>query len=532
MQIHIGEAENSGSIMHWAWRICVLLVILTMTGCASMPKGFDQPVSVALEQTRDTRLAQDYQTLINAHPGQSGLLPLPKGLDALAARGTLARMAQKSIDAQYYLLHRDLTGMLFLNELVQAADRGVRVRLLVDDMGLWDRVKGAAALALHPQVEVRIFNPFIRGGFRMPQMIYRFGSVTRRMHNKAFIVDNQAAILGGRNIGNEYFEADPKIEFGDLDVLTVGPVVKEVSVSFDKYWNSELAFPAKVMLRKSLAPDSLMHQREELRDFIQAHNGSEYISALGSSPLIRQLHGGRVPFIWGKAMAVYDEPEKILHARDRTDMHLLRQLSPLFDSIKEDLIIFSPYFVPGKNGVKYLASLCKQGIRVRVLTNSLASTDVAIVHAGYSRYRKALLESGVELYELDKKISRKEKKDKKGKFGASKASLHTKSFVMDRRRVFIGSLNMDPRSVVENTEIGVVLESREIGQGLSEWFDTHVDTIAFELKLRKNENGPDQIRWYKREDGKETVHIRDPHTSLLKRLGVGFLGLLPIESQL
>jgi len=512
--------------------IWTVWIPLFFTGCAGLPQGFERPESHAVGNTEISRLSDNFTPLIAAHPGHSGLLPLQNGLDALAARLTLTSLADRSIDAQYYLIHNDLTSRLFLNALIRAADRGVRVRLLVDDMAMWGRTKGAAMLSAHPHIEVRIFNPFSRGGSRTAQMVYRFGSVTRRMHNKVFVVDNQAAILGGRNIGNEYFEADPDIEFGDMDVLTIGPVVDEVSVSFDKYWNSELAYPAAVLKERSVDLSRLASHRQELEEFIQDQQNTNYVQVLESSELVGFIKGNRLPFFWGKAVAVYDEPEKISAARDRTDIHLSSRLLPHFDNVREELIIFSPYFVPGNRGVAYLSTLCKSGVRVRVLTNSLASTDVALVHAGYSRYREALLRAGVELYELDKKLSRKEKKARKGKYGASKASLHTKSFVLDRKRVFIGSLNLDPRSIVENTEIGVILDSSEIGEDMGQWFDENVERIAFLLKLRDNKDAPDQIRWHRWIDGEESVYIRDPRTSLFKRLNIELLGLLPIESQL
>lgn len=513
------------------WLAAAVLAVMG-AGCAGLPDGFDRPVTAAVQDTRETRLSQLYAPMLSARPGMNGLVPLPKGKPALAARATLARMAAKTIDAQYYLLHKDLTGMLFVNELLNAADRGVRVRLLVDDMGLWGRTKGAAAMAAHPNMDIRIFNPFSRKGSRWTQMVYRFGSVTRRMHNKAYIVDNAAAILGGRNIGNEYFEADPDIEFGDLDVMAVGPVVREVSVSFDQYWNSSLAYPVEVLAGKEQTPVKLAKKRRELAEFLAGHQDSDYVTSLEASEINSQIRSGNLPFYWARASAVYDAPEKIIEARDRTDIHLSSQLSPHFQNIGQELIIFSPYFVPGEQGVAFLTSLCQRGVRVKVLTNSLASTDVTAVHAGYKRYRKALLRGGVALYELDKKITRKEKKAKKGKFGASKASLHTKSFVLDRNQVFVGSLNLDPRSFVENTEIGLVIDSEKMARELAAWFDQSVADLAFQLELRVNEDGPDQIRWHRKKQGESTVYLRDPGTSLIKRVWVDLLGLLPIESQL
>lgn len=508
------------------------LIMVMAAGCAGRPpQAPDRRESMAVNDNMETILSDIYRPQVHSRNGLSGILPLPGGRQALVARTTLAGMAVKSIDAQYYLLHNDLTGRLFVHALLLAADRGVRVRLLVDDMALWGRTKGAAVLSSHPNVEIRIFNPFSRKGTRWAQMIYRFGSVTRRMHNKVFLVDNQAVILGGRNIGNEYFEADPDIEFGDLDVLAVGPVVKKVSESFDKYWNSDLAYPAEALAGKTPQPGRLEKTRMKLERFIWDHQDSEYVNGLTGDPVARQIREGTPPFFWGHAQVVYDPPEKILNPpKDPSAILVAHGLASLFDRAQEEVIIFSPYFVPGKNGAEYLVSLCSRGIKVRVLTNSLASTDVAVVHAGYSRYRKMLLKGGVEIWELDKVVSRKDRKAKKGKYAASKASLHTKSFVLDRKKVFIGSLNLDPRSFVENTEIGLVVDSEEIGQRMGKWFDRNVPSIAFKLKLRINDEGPDQIRWTRTDTGE--VHIRDPHTSFLKRMGVSLLRLLPLESQL
>jgi len=482
-----------------------------------------------MSHTQDTPIAEIYQPLTQAHHGLSGLIPLPEGRQALAARTALAGMAVKSIDAQYYLLHNDLTGKFFIGELMRAADRGVRIRLLVDDMASWGQTSMAAVLSFHPNMEIRIFNPFFRGGGRWAQMVYRFGTVTRRMHNKVFIADGQAVILGGRNIGNAYFEAHPAIEFGDLDVLAVGPVVDAVSASFDRYWNSNLAVPVERLARKLPVQDSLETVRKSMERAIARPKNTAYVQGLCQDPIVRSILEGTLCFYWGRAQVIQDPPEKILDPPERQTQDLVAdRMATLFDEVRQELIIYSPYFVPGKKGADYLISLCQRGVRVRVLTNSLASTDVALVHAGYSRYRKRLLRGGVGLYELDRVISRRDRKAKKGKYAASKASLHTKSFVLDRRQVFIGSLNLDPRSFVENTEIGLLMDSPEIGRNMGKWFDSNVPAIAFKLGLRKNHGVRDQIRWVK--TGK--THIRDPHASALKRLWVYLLRLLPVESQL
>jgi putative cardiolipin synthase len=512
--------------------LMVILALFLVGGCATLPKDFERPVSYAYTDTDDTRFGKARRDERMAHPGQSGFLLLGNGLDAFVARALLAHYAERSIDVQYYLYHADLVGRLFTDQLLKAADRGVRVRLLVDDMDLAGRDLGAAGLDSHPNLEVRIFNPFSRKTSRATQFVTRMGSVTRRMHNKTFTVDNQATILGGRNIGNEYFEADPDLAFADLDVLGFGPVVKEVSVAFDRYWNSELAYPASVLKGKPPTPEEIDQGRQRLKEFVEQQADSEYLLALRNSNLANQIRQKQVRYYWGDAEVVYDQPEKILHDFDKTEYHLSPHLAPYFEGVQQELIIFSPYFVPGKRGTAFLSQLSKRGVRVRIFTNSLASNDVGIVHAGYGKYRKDLLRAGVELYEMNKKLSRKQRKEKKGTAGSSKASLHAKSFVFDRKQVFIGSLNLDPRAVVHNTEIGVVLSSEEIANIMADAFDQNIEEVAFRLELVKNKNGSEKILWHGLVDGEKKTFDVDPYTGFWRRFGIGFLSLLPIESQL
>lgn len=515
------------TIVLWAF-----LIPLLMTGCATLPENFERPSSYAFTDTDDTRLGKVRLDEKAVHPGKSGFLLLRDGVDAFVARALLAQNAERSIDCQYYLYHNDLTGKLLTDQLLKAADRGVRVRLLVDDMDREGRDLSAAALDSHPNMEVRIFNPFSRKAARITQFLTRLGSVTRRMHNKSFTVDNQATILGGRNIGDEYFEANPDLAFADLDVLAVGPVVNEVSASFDRYWNSELAYPASVLKGVPPTQDEADRQRLLLSAFIAHQSDSAYMKALRNSNLAEGIKTGRVRYHWGEAEVIYDQPEKILHDFGKTEFHLGPKLKPYLEAIDKELIIFSPYFVPGKEGVRFLRMLSERGVRVRILTNSLASTDVGIVHAGYSKYRKDLLRAGIELYEMNKKITREMRKQKKGPYGSSKASLHAKSFVFDREQAFIGSLNLDPRAVYHNTEIGVVVSSREIAEEMGRWFDENIERIAFRLELRKEDNGEEQILWHGLEQGENRVFNVDPHTGVWRRFGIGFLSLLPIESQL
>ena len=507
---------------------CVLL-----GACASLPQNIDRQTSSAYTDTQNTTLGESVGEELAAHPGKSGFHLLVSGLDAFAARALLAYGAERSIDAQYYLLHDDLVGRLFVDSLLKAADRGIRVRLLIDDMALNDdKDIGIAALDAHARVEVRVFNPFTRKSARWLQFLTRFDDVSRRMHNKSFTVDNQVTVIGGRNIGNEYFEADPDLAFGDLDVLAVGPVVREVSTSFDQYWNSAASYPIATLLGREPDPETVVRLRQALTEFTRQQYDSAYAQALRSSDLIEKIKANRFEFDWGNARVFYDDPAKVSAARDQTDLHLVTQLKSLETRATRELTIFSPYFIPGREGVENFRKLRESGVRVRILTNSLASTDVSAVHSGYARYRKYLLRAGVELYEVDQTLSKEQRQQKRGVEGSSKASLHAKSFVIDREAVFIGSMNLDPRSVVENTEIGMLFESAEIATEMAEWFDNQIDEVAFRLALESDASGNEILVWYRDRDGEQQRYTSEPNTSFWQRFGVGLLRLLPIESLL
>jgi putative cardiolipin synthase len=355
--------------------IVVLMALSLVIACATLPENVARKETFAYPDTVDTRLGREISREEAAHPpGESGFHLLGNGLDAFVARAVLAQFAERSIDVQYYLYHDDRVGRLFTGQLLQAADRGVRVRFLVDDMDLSGRDLGAAALDSHPNVEVRIFNPFSRKIGRTSQYVTRVGSVTRRMHNKSFTVDSQATILGGRNIGNEYFEADPDLAFADLDVLAIGPVAREVSTAFDLYWNSELAYPVSVLVDEPPTPEEIAQKRQQLDQFVAAQGDSAYLQALRSSDLADKLRKNQVRPVWGNAVVVYDRPEKILHDTGKKEYHLLPQLQAYGEGVQKELILFSPYFVPGDAGTAFLTGLVARGVRVRILTNSLART--------------------------------------------------------------------------------------------------------------------------------------------------------------
>jgi len=515
-------------------RSIALLCLLVLGGCASLPDNSNRTESLHYTDTDDTPFGKLVEERLPAHAeGQSGYLLLPDGLDAFVARAVLAQRAERSIDTQYYMWHGDEVGNLLAYQLLMAADRGVRVRLLLDDIDEGGRDLNIAVFDRHPNIEVRLFNPFARNTGRTMQYVTGFGKQTRRAHNKTYTVDNQATILGGRNIGDEYFSADPNLAFADLDVLAIGPVAQEVSRSFDEYWNSPLSYPIATLVDTQPTEADLQQGQQRMADFTTAEKNSAYLQRLADSDLSNSIRNKSVEFVWGDGKVYADPPEKLTQSTGDSDYQMWTDVKPYMANTQQELIILSPYFVPGKSGVSFLKQLRERGVRVRILTNSLASTDVGIVHAGYSRYRKALLRAGVELYELNEVTSKEERRAwSKGEIGRGKSSLHAKSFVIDREIVFIGSLNLDARSVVQNTEIGVVLESAEIGGRVAYNFDQRIDEVGFRLALEEDEQGGEQLRWHGLVDGEPVTFTADPYTSFWRRFGIGFMRLLPIESQI
>lgn len=489
-----------------------------------------------MHDTDDTRLGQGIAPLVKAHPGKSGFFVLGNGVDAFVARLAFAVAAERTLDVQYYLFHDDATGRLLAGYLMQAADRGVRVRLLLDDMDMGGRDAGLAAIAQHPNIEIRLFNPFPSRGMRYLNFLTHFGTVTRRMHNKSFTVDNQVTIVGGRNIGDEYFEAADAVNFGDMDVLAAGPIVREVSTAFDRYWNSDLAFPLDALGAKA-DPELLARARKHLTGQIDALPDSGYGRRLRDSQLTRRLEDGDLDLFWGQARLLYDLPEKVLTDPDDRSTHLGPELTSLLASVENDLILVSPYFVPGREGAHLLRSLVERGRRVTVLTNSLAATDVPAVPAGYARYRRSLVEAGVELYEMRPSTGGEETGQRR--WGQSQASLHAKTMVFDRKQVLVGSMNLDPRSSLLNTEMGILIESAELARAIADWRDRRLPEVAWRVDLERGdsphasagEEAP--LVWVSRAQGRETRRYDiDPESGLWARIQAMLLRLLPIERQL
>jgi putative cardiolipin synthase len=488
---------------------------VVMMGCSSLPSLDGRSSSTAFTDTATTQLGRAVVPRAARHPGKSGIYSLLDSRDAFAARILLARAAERSLDIQYYIWHGDLSGTLLLRELHDAAARGVRVRLLLDDNGIAGLDATLAALDAHANVEVRLFNPFPTRTLRWLGYLTDFSRLNRRMHNKAFTADNQATIVGGRNVGDEYFDAAEGSVFVDLDVLAIGPVVRAVSADFDRYWASGSSYPVGRLLPPADGALQLSVDEKKAQVFVDAVRKSDFV---------RELLQARLPFEWASAHLVSDDPAKGL-GRAAQSALLPHKLGELLGDPRSEVQLVSSYFVPAKS-TDIFTSMAKRGVRVTVLTNSLEATDVPVVHAGYAKRRKALLESGVTLYEL-KRLSPEGESARGlvGSAGSSAASLHAKTFSVDRARVFVGSFNFDPRSAHLNTEMGIVIDSPALAQRIAASFETGIPERAYEARL--TEEG--KLYWIERRGEARIRHDTEPGTGFWQRAAVRFVSLLPID---
>jgi putative cardiolipin synthase len=436
------------------------MVILTVSACAQLPKGYELERTTAIANTEDTALGMRSSAVRWEYPEKSRLIPLHDGVDAFYARAMLAKLAEQSLDLQYFLWHKDLTGQVLLKLVLDAADRGVRVRLLLDDLDNQDLDPELYALDTHQNISVRLFNPFATRGFKYVDFFADTARVNRRMHNKSFTADNQYTIVGGRNIGDEYFDAGEDFNFYDMDIVATGPVVADVSSEFDLYWNHETAVPISAFEQNTATTDDLNDLRIRLTGYRDANLDSPYADDLRFSKLAAALTGGEYPAYAADATVIFDDPDKGLGKSPDDFESMVDLMRPYLDKVEREVVLISPYFVPGDGGVKTFADLVKRGVDVHVITNSYASTDSGVVHAGYSTYREALLAAGVHLYEF--KPSAEGERREGSVVYDSLASLHAKVFILDVETVFIGSLNLDPRSIDINTEMGILAHSHSI----------------------------------------------------------------------
>jgi putative cardiolipin synthase len=458
-----------------------------------------------------------------AHASESGLVALHDGRESLAARVLLADAATRTLDVQYYIWRNDLSGNILFEALRRAADRGVRVRLLLDDNNTGGLDSVLAALDSHPRIEIRLFNPFRQRRWRWFGYFTDFSRLNRRMHNKSFTADAQATIIGGRNIGDEYFDAGKQALFVDLDVLGVGPVADAVEEDFERYWNSASAIPAARLL-PAAAADALANFAVAANARLQGPKAVAYLDSIRRSVLVRDLMAGRQAMTWAPARLLSDDPKKGL-ARERDGDLLAERLARTLGGVERELYVISPYFVPTSRGTGFFCSRAREGLHVAVLTNALEATDVLAVHAGYAKRRHKLLRAGVKLYELRRHSpARRRWWRAQGFHGSSASSLHAKTFSVDRQRLFIGSFNFDQRSVRLNTEMGFVIDSAEMATASADEFVQGVLANAYEVRMRGH-----RLEWIERNEGAEIVHRREPGSTFWQRLFVWIVGKLPID---
>lgn len=506
-------------------RKCLPFAMLLVAACAQLPPRPQLPDAAALPVGGESRLDSKVGGAERLHPGASGFGLLSDGRVAFAARAQTAHLAARSLDVQTYIWHSDMTGRFLAQQLVDAADRGVRVRLLVDDMDARDRNYSFAALDAHPNIEVRMFNPLASRSGRLAKIgdfVTSMSRLNHRMHNKSWIADNRVAIVGGRNLGDEYFGASDETNFVDLDFVMVGPIVRDISASFDRYWNSRATYPVAALSPKGVAGPELAKLRSGLARAVEAAQHSAYAEQLQRDDAVDRLIAGDWPFSWSSSYRfVADDPLKALKDPGAERSDVLGLLVPVMRAAESGVTMISPYFVPGKEGTVALVRGATSGRSIRILTNSLAANDVAAVHGGYSKYRGDLLRGGVQLWELKPQPGLK---TASSLFGSSGASLHTKALAVDGDELFVGSYNLDPRSTSLNCEQGVLVTDTELVRQFESIFATQSSgRRAWSVSLKDGE-----LTWT---DGTAT-YGSEPMASIFQRFQAFAVRILPLESQL
>lgn len=507
-----------------------LLLLGLLTGCASLPGPVERAEQWAVPVTGDSSFDRTIAEFLAPYPGQSAAHFLEDGLDAFAARLLAADRASRSIDAQYYLFHDDVTGRLYAERLLRAAKRGVKVRLLLDDMGAHRQDEFLLALDHHPNFDIRIFNPFANRKIRALEYLYRFGLVTRRMHNKSMVVDGVVAIAGGRNIGDDYFDASPKSNFIDMDVMLFGSAVDKVTSQFDQYWNSPLSYGIQTLAQHRPAAAEVLATWQALHNVTVEQSNSVYLKRLEQTTLLEHLSEGTLPVSIGPTIVLVDQPQKVREPLYDETTHLAPELWPYFRQAARELVILNPYFIPSDKGVQVLADAANRGCRVVVLTNSLAANDVAAVHGHYSKYRKPLIEAGVEVYELRADRQTPELGEATLPAPSDRISLHVKTFVFDRQKTFIGSLNLDPRSVYQNTELGIIVDDPEMAGEIAELALNHLSRLAYRVQL----DNKGKMTWTGLDhDSQEEITLyKEPDAGFWLKAVAWISRIMPVESQL
>jgi putative cardiolipin synthase len=500
----------------------ILIFTGLLAGCATV--SFERPksYSTATLNTENTALSKTAARKTAQYDGRSAFYPIEQGMDALGARLRLAEKAEKSIDMQYFLMKHDTAGIVMTNALLKSADRGVRIRFLLDDVFTTVPDRSFLLINQHPNIEIRIFNPISRRGIYALNFIAQFDQANRRMHNKSFTVDNSISIVGGRNIGNEYFEISTDAVFVDLDVLAVGPIVPEISKAFDKYWNHSRAVPIE-QFTKNYKKEYLANVRADIAEEFDGIYDTVYKQALNSQ-LLKDLINDRVPLFPAHARILTDSPDKLTSEIDEKHQPVVNYMRKALLSAETEVVLLSPYFVPRDQDVQIIRDLVAKGVRVVVLTNSLASNNHVAAHSGYARYRRDVIGAGAELYEVRANAAHELNDNTEG---PHTLTLHSKLIIIDRKQVFVGSPNIDPRSLDLNAEMGILIDSETIADELTQNMEQTLATLTYRVRL--NDRG--KLEWYSRIDNQDVIETKEPLTGWWRRFKAWFMKIVP-ESQL
>jgi cardiolipin synthase C len=504
-------------------RVVSIACLFILAACTTLSYDYPRQPSTAFAAYDQTYLGELFRAAENRNPGKSGVVLVTAGRKAFTSRMAMTELAEKSLDLQYYIWDDDQSGRILAHAILKSADRGVRVRLLIDDLNVGKRDSTIAALDAHPNIEIRLFNPFANRGSKLIEFAGDFDRLNHRMHNKLMVADNALALLGGRNIGDHYFDVSKEANYRDLDVAVAGEVVREASDVFDYFWNGDWSFPVAAVIKRSFTDEELKAARQKLENTIH-RGGYPYPVYEETAVMKRRVADLGKSLVWAPAYIVWDDPASM--AAGQKHGEIIKALAGKLDKLNSELTMENAYFVPGEAGTDALRRLSERGVRVRILTNSLSSNDVLAVHAGYAKYRKQLLEGGVELYEV-----RADSAEVQQTLIStdSKAALHTKAFIFDRESVFVGSFNLDPRSANINTEMGLYVESPKIAAGLADFLDEGVKP-GNSYRLELDEKG--KIVWVTETDGRIERFTSDPFATSGQNAVTAIIGALPVEGQL
>ena len=501
--------------------LAALILGSALSACSTVPFDYPKSASTTYTDTLDTAFGESLQEWTDEHPGLSGFYPLNNGMDALGARLRIIEAAERSIDAQYFLMKDDSAGEVIAGALLDAADRDVRVRFLLDDVFTTVDDDILALLNQHPNIELRLYNPISRRGIYYFNYAADFSRANRRMHSKSLTADNAITIVGGRNIADEYFQLRDDAEFLDFDVLALGPIAAEVSEQFDDFWNSDRALPMEA-LHIQFTEEDLHAEQAEIDEERAKGQNSIYSKAINTQYLMELIDGSGTLHP-APSRLLYDGAAKLENPIDESQMTVVAELANIIAEAQSVVFIITPYFIPTNSGLTFWQQVLDRGVALTVVTNSLASTNHVPVHAGYSRYRKQMLAMGAELYEaradavapvLDDEIP-------------VGLTLHTKLMVIDERYFFVGSLNMDPRSLRINAEMGLLIDAPVMARKFIREVEQDLAAQTYKLVLDEKND----LSWHATVNGENIVETKEPLTSRWRRFLAWIYRVLP-ESQL